>query len=220
MTPVICHGKEWATWPIDGLSTEEQGHFAFVESGPELTQTLSFWSQVGSAILLTSADSFDAFGLNELGRITPSAYRVLVVTRTQPDDRCVERYIRSGCSGVLSCEDSPEIWQKALRSLEAGEMWASRRITTNILRQMLRSENSLNSHALTPRENQILELIGAGYSNQEIGDRLFITRETVRWHVRAIYSKLGITERDAAIQLWRSTHRNKTLALVTRSGAD
>ena len=54
-----------------------------------------------------------------------------------------------------------------------------------------------------PRELEIILLMAEGFSNQEISDRLFITKETVRWYNKQIYSKLGTSRRTEAIALAR-----------------
>ncbi len=54
-----------------------------------------------------------------------------------------------------------------------------------------------------PREIEILDLMAQGYSNQEIADQLFITKGTVRWYNKTIYSKLGTSRRTEAIAFAR-----------------
>ncbi len=55
-----------------------------------------------------------------------------------------------------------------------------------------------------PREIEILQLMAQGLSNQAIADALFITKETVRWYNKQIYSKVGTSRRTEAIALARN----------------
>jgi DNA-binding CsgD family transcriptional regulator len=58
--------------------------------------------------------------------------------------------------------------------------------------------SSQSRHNLTPREGQILDLISRGRSNRDIAEELFISRETVRWHIRTLYAKIGVRDRTEA----------------------
>lgn len=51
----------------------------------------------------------------------------------------------------------------------------------------------------TKREEQILQLISAGSTNREIADKLFISEQTVKWHLHQLYGKLGVRNRTSAI---------------------
>ncbi len=71
-----------------------------------------------------------------------------------------------------------------------------------MMAEALRASISIvNDSRFTRREIEILRKIAAGDNNQKIADDLFVTRETVRWHLRSAYSKLGIHDRQAAAEL-------------------
>jgi DNA-binding CsgD family transcriptional regulator len=58
--------------------------------------------------------------------------------------------------------------------------------------------------SLTEREQEIVELIAAGLSNQQIAERLYLTRDTVKWYTRQIYQKLGVHSRTQAVAATRA----------------
>ncbi len=120
--------------------------------------------------------------------------QVLVVgSRDAP--AAVERLLRSGCMGFVPESCSRNLLRRAIRSVAAGEIWASRLLVSRLVRRLL----SESMRRLTRREQQILELIGQGYKNREIADQLKISRETVRWHVRSLYGKIGVDNRLGAV---------------------
>jgi DNA-binding CsgD family transcriptional regulator len=65
----------------------------------------------------------------------------------------------------------------------------------------VRDEERLRELGITPRELEILELIAAGLSNREIGERLFVSENTVKTHSSRLLDKLGAARRTQAVQL-------------------
>ena len=58
--------------------------------------------------------------------------------------------------------------------------------------------------SLTPRQEEVLALIGQGCTNGEIAERLDITLDGAKWHVSEIIAKLGVESREEAVEAWRS----------------
>jgi DNA-binding NarL/FixJ family response regulator len=108
--------------------------------------------------------------------------------------------IEGGVRGCLHKDTSIRVLVDALRAVHRGETWLSR----SALLQALRNTPPIQSKPaeipatrrtnpdsqLTPREDQILHLIGDGLSNKEIGRRLDISDQTVKTHLHHIYVKL------------------------------
>jgi DNA-binding NarL/FixJ family response regulator len=81
---------------------------------------------------------------------------------------------------------------RAVDAVASGEIWAPRKFVSQLCRDLLSADDPLK---LTTREEEVLVLLAAGHSNRKIAESLFITRDTVRWHMRAIYRKLGVHDR-------------------------
>ena len=103
----------------------------------------------------------------------------------------ITRLIRMGCAGVLGRNASPEMMRRAIKAVLAGELWADRKTIAGIVRNMLHGIEC----GLTPREFEIYNLLAEGLTNCQIGERLFISVHTVRWHLRSLYNKLGTHDR-------------------------
>ncbi|MBN9662367.1 MAG: helix-turn-helix transcriptional regulator [Acidobacteria bacterium] len=76
-----------------------------------------------------------------------------------------------------------------------------------------------NTRHLTRRELEVFEFIRQGLTNQQIADELFLSRETVRWHVRSLYSKIGVKNRSSAIREYE-LYQAKTGELAKTKSAD
>lgn len=70
------------------------------------------------------------------------------------------------------------------------------------------NEEKLRELGITPREHEILGLIAEGLSNREIGERLFVSENTVKTHSSRIFDKMGVNRRVQAVQ------KGKDLGLI------
>ena len=71
----------------------------------------------------------------------------------------------------------------------------------------MRQSNALAAaevEGLSPREQEILELLAQGFANKEIADRVGVSDGTVRWHLRHVYHKLHVRTRTEAALKFRS----------------
>lgn len=99
----------------------------------------------------------------------------------------------SRTTGVGSDEISSEYLTKLLQAMGAG--------SAGVMPEASPAEDLVES--LTDREIKILELVAQGLSNEELGDKLYISKHTVRSHLRNIHSKLGAKNRTEAVSLAR-----------------
>lgn len=101
-----------------------------------------------------------------------------------------------GCMGYLPGDSPRSVVRKAVRAIASGEMWAERKAVSQAMKRLILKQLVQD---LTAREADILRLITCGLSNRAIAARLCITHETVRWHIRSLYSKIGVQDRFSAM---------------------
>ena len=131
---------------------------------------------------------------------------ILVLT-SHSQKPLIERLIAAGASGYCLKGIEAELLVLALRSVAAGASWWDRTgtaeiraVMTGIPAPQVKSEVT-SPNPLTQREQEILVLIAAGKTNQEIAERLHIATGTVRVHVHAILQKLEVRDRTQAAVL-------------------
>lgn len=128
--------------------------------------------------------------------------RVLILT-TFDLDEYVFGALRAGASGFLLKDASRERLIEAIRVLHAGDALLSPAVTRRLIRAFAdRGHPPTPSgllEALTPREREVLVLIARGLSNTEIAGRLVVSEATVKSHVGAIFTKLGLRDRAQAV---------------------
>ncbi|MFI9487800.1 response regulator [Promicromonospora sp. NPDC052451] len=123
--------------------------------------------------------------------------KVLILT-TFETDRNVLRGLRAGASGFLPKDTRPDALLSAIRTVAAGESLLSPGATRAVItRALSRPEAPAPERLarLTAREREVLGLIAAGRSNQEIADELVVSPLTAKTHVARILAKLGARDR-------------------------
>ena len=84
-------------------------------------------------------------------------------------------------------------------------VWVGARLTGGSPSQPFeRNVRAIDTLGITEREYQVLELLAAGHSNKEIGERLFVSLNTVKTHLTHLYEKLEVSRRTQAVQKARA----------------
>jgi len=119
--------------------------------------------------------------------------RIIVLTSYAGDVQ-VSRALKSGARGYLLKDLLRKELLETIRAVHAGQRRVSSEVASGI------AEHATDD-TLTPRETDVLRLIGAGNANKEIGAQLGLTEETVKSHVRNILAKLDANDRTHAVTI-------------------
>jgi DNA-binding NarL/FixJ family response regulator len=119
--------------------------------------------------------------------------RVIIFT-TFDGDFEVQRALRAGACGYLLKNAQPCDLVEAIREVHAGHTRVQKELAARVLEHM-------GQEALSAREIEVLEQVVSGLRNRGIGERLFISEETVKVHVKHIMEKLGARDRTHAVAI-------------------
>lgn len=145
----------------------------------------------------------DGVAATRLLRQRPDAPPVLVLT-TFDDDDALWGALDAGAAGFVLKDASAEELLAAARAVAGGAAWLDPKVAGRVL-------GSLRAHGpadradagrvaeLTDREHEVLRLMARGATNPEVASLLFVSEATVKSHVGAIFAKLGVRDRAAAI---------------------
>ncbi|WP_020538152.1 LuxR C-terminal-related transcriptional regulator [Lewinella cohaerens] len=120
----------------------------------------------------------------------------ILILATDLSDSQFFAVLRSGAAGFISSNSFPAIVQAAIRQLAKGETPLSKDATKRIMdsfRAQRRSDN------LSEREQEVYHLLCQGKNYREIAESLFVSQNTVRFHLKNIYKKLDVKSRHEAV---------------------
>lgn len=130
--------------------------------------------------------------------------QVLAVT-AHDDAEFVIGLVAAGVAGYALKDEATESLVAAIRTVAQGGAWFTGRVTRQLahkLKEPATDEQTADPAelgALTPREVEVLTLIGTGATNREIAEALFISKRTAETHAHHIYGKLGLKGRLEAM---------------------
>jgi DNA-binding NarL/FixJ family response regulator len=119
--------------------------------------------------------------------------RVIMLTTFEGDVE-IQRALEAGARGYMLKSMPPKELVEVIRQVHAGK----KRIPSQLAARLA---EHLSDDDLTPRETEVLRQIAGGNRNRDIAEKLFITEETVKVHIKHIMEKLGASDRTQAVAI-------------------
>jgi two-component system, NarL family, nitrate/nitrite response regulator NarL len=142
-----------------------------------------------------------AYGLEvvrELQAISPKTKSVVLLS--SEDDETMINSLRAGARGVFSAESSVAMFNKCIHSVHQGEIWADNRgvsLAISVLAStpVVRTIGANGLKLLSKRELEVVQSVCQGLTNQEIADRMALSRHTIKNYLFRVFDKLGVSSR-------------------------
>jgi DNA-binding NarL/FixJ family response regulator len=128
--------------------------------------------------------------------------KIIFLSMSESDENLFAA-VRSGAKGYLLKNMSPSKLVTTIRSVHEGESALSRSMTLRLMEELSRTKEperlgDASLAKLTRREMDVLRELVTGMTNQEIANRLYLSQNTVKYHVHSILDKLNLPDRRAA----------------------
>ena len=145
-------------------------------------------------------------GIEATRRLTESGSpaRVIALT-TYADDESVLGALRAGARGYLTKDAGADDIRRAIQAVARGEAALDPAVQRHVVSALAGAggepagDDPQLPDDLTPREAEVLALIAAGLSNQEIAERLVVSPATVKSHINHLFAKAGVRDRAQAV---------------------
>ena len=201
---------------VDDHAVVRRGLKAFLDSEPDLevvgeaeggAEALELLARLASEgrrphVVVMDLQMEPIDGIESTRQIRSGYPEVEVVALTSfGEEERVRAALEAGASGYLLKDSDADEVSAAIRAAHRGELPLDPAIARGVTSSVRAESRDAPDAELTPRELEILRLLGAGKSNKEIAAELQISERTARTHVSNILGKLGLTSRTQAA-LW------------------
>ena len=184
----------------EGLTAllEDEAEVEIAGEAADGQQAVDLFGQIQPDVVLMDLQMPLVDGAEATRRIreqAPEAH-ILVLT-TYATDEFIFKTLRAGAQGYVLKDASADELLAAIRAVYHGETW----LAPAVAARLVAGVSAGAPEPLTPRELEVLALIGKGASNNEIAATLDITPRTAKVHVQNILGKLGATNRTEAVSI-------------------
>jgi DNA-binding NarL/FixJ family response regulator len=184
---------------------DNEPDIAVVGSTTVVDEVLSLAERCDVLIVSTRLSDNGALQITQSVAAANLATKVLILGLAESSEEVLQ-YVEAGAAGYVLQDDSVDDLLAKLRSTYAGAAVVSPEIATLLMARVAELAQTPGKEPpqldtrpeLTPREREILQLIGQGLSNQAIADQLVIEVGTVKNHVHRILHKLNVADRQSA----------------------
>lgn len=186
------------------LST--QVDFQVVGASSTGAETVDLAASLQPDVILLDLEMPQMDGVEALRRIRAnrSDAKVIVFTAFDTDDRILNA-VRAGARGYLLKGAPREDIFRAIRVVNEGGSLLEPVVATKLMQQVVEAGKSDRDpglvEPLTPREEEVLQLLAQGKTNKEIASELVVTERTVKFHVSSILRKMDRGNRTEAVRL-------------------
>ncbi len=198
---------------VDDHEVVRSGLRMLLESQPEMVivgeastgaQALEMAGQVQPHVIVMDITLPDFSGIEATRRIKQRYPNVAIVALTiHEDEQYFFEMLQAGASGYVPKRAAPNDLISAIHAAYAGQIYLYPSLAKALVTDFIghaSSEREQPAEALTQREAEVLELLAEGCSNEEIAERLVISRHTVARHRENIMRKLGLHSRSELVK--------------------
>ncbi len=199
----------------DGLAEvlRVEGGFHVVGTAANGREALELVDRTNPEILLLDLfmPAMDGLEALRILHVRRPATKVILVTASEDRAHLVEA-MQLGASGIVLKQDMTGVLIKSIRRVHAGEIWLEPSTTQKVMQQAEAVPlaqppapssipwrrglaNGARPDALTRKEREVVRLVAQGLRNKEIAARMFISEQTVKNHLRAVFEKLHVGDR-------------------------